>query len=54
MGKLRLVNTFDESCLIINFIFYKNNGYSLGDIKILQFMLSKPPNEVKESIYKSP
>lgn len=54
MGKLKLVDTFDKSCLIINFIFSKDNGYSPSDIKILQFMLSKPPDEVKKSIYESP
>lgn len=42
MGKSRLVDKFGESCLIINYIFCKDNGYPPSDINILQFMLSKP------------
>lgn len=52
MDQLRLVNVFGKSCLMINSIFSKNNGYSSSDTKILQFMLSELSDEVKESVTK--
>ena len=39
---------------MINFIFYKDNGYPPSNTKILHFILSKSLNEVKESVYKLP
>lgn len=54
ISKSRLVDVFGKSCLMINFIFCKNNDYSLGDTKILQFIFSKPSNEVNKSINKLP
>lgn len=54
MGKLRLADVFSEICLIINFVLYKDDGYPFDNTKILQFMLSEPPNKVKKSINKLP
>ena len=54
MGKLRLADIFGKSCLMINFIFCKNDGYSSDDIEILQFMLLELLNKVKKSINKLP
>ncbi len=54
MGKSRLADAFGESCLMINFILREDDGYPPGDTEILQFMLSEPPDEVKESVNKSP
>ena len=52
ISKLKLEDVFGKNYFIINFICCKDNGYSLGDIKILQFILSKLLNKVKESINK--
>lgn len=46
MGKSRLADAFGKNCLMINFILCKDDGYPPGDSKILQFMLSEPPDEV--------
>ena len=54
MDKLKFTDAFGKNYLMINFIFCKNNGYSPGNTEILQFMLSKPLNKVKESINKLP
>lgn len=53
IGKLRLADAFDKSYLMINFIFYKNDGYPLDDTEILQFILSEPLDKFKESVNKS-
>ena len=52
MGKSRLTDKFSKSYFIIGFIFYKDDGYLSGDTKILQFMLSKPSDEVKKAVNK--
>lgn len=54
MGKSKLMNAFGESCLMINYIFRKDNGYPLGNSKILQFMILEPPDEVTQTVNKLP
>lgn len=54
MGKLRLADAFDKSCLIINFILYEDDSYLPNNIEILQFMLSETSNKVKDSVNKLP
>lgn len=52
MGKLRFMDAFDKSCLIINFIFCKYNSYHLKNTEILQFMLLEPPDKIKKVVNK--
>lgn len=54
MDKSRLADAFGKSCLMINFMFCKDDGYSPIDTKILQFMLSEPPDKVKDFVNKLP
>lgn len=54
MGKSRLADAFSESCLMINYILCKDDGYPPSDSEILQFMISEPPDEVTQTVNKSP
>lgn len=54
MSKLRLADIFGRNCFMINFILCEDDGYSPGNTEILQFMLSEPSDEVKESVNKLP
>lgn len=53
IDKSRLTDGFGKSCLTINFMFCKDDDYPPIDTKILQFILSEPPDEVKKSVNKS-
>ena len=52
MGKLKFVDVFGKSSLMINFILYKDAGQLFDNTEILQFMLSEPPDKVQESVNK--
>lgn len=54
IDKLKLIDVFGKNCLIINFIFCKDDSYLPGNTKILQFMLSKLPDEFKKFVNKLP
>lgn len=54
MSKLRLVDAFDKSCFMINYILCKDDGYFFSNINILQFMLLEPLDKGKKTINKLP
>lgn len=54
MGKSKLVDAFGKNCLMINFIFFKNDGYFPCNTKILQLMLLKLLDEVKKFVNELP